>query len=158
MILLLKKLKERLANANSFLIRINCFGIIEEIDEQIGDLEGTRTWIYDHIEELNAQLSTPRNIVLNRLIACTPDKIFNYTLLLFPVLEHINPCLRFCRDETMLQPNVQKKVLIPIGQARPIVPDEVPFPRITAMCCCNVLGQKMPLYIILPKLKIFQTI
>ena len=83
------KLKERLANANSFLIRINCFSIIEEIHEQIGDLEGTRTWIYDHIEELNAQLSTPKNIVLNRLIACNTDKIFNYTLLLFPVLEHI---------------------------------------------------------------------
>ena len=36
---------------------------------------------------------------------------------------YINSCLRFGADETMLQPNVQKKVLIPIGQASPIVPD-----------------------------------
>lgn len=46
--------KERLENADSFFIQINCFCFIEEIHEQIGSLKATRTWIYDHIEELNA--------------------------------------------------------------------------------------------------------
>lgn len=143
----------RFQNATKFLQIINCFSIIEELNKEAANHEAGRTWVYSHVEELEADLRTPRNIELNRLINCTPEKMRTYTTKLFPVLDKINPALRFCADETMLQPTIHKKVLVPKNMPNPISPNDVLLPHITAMCCNNVIGENMPLFIILPSLK-----
>ena len=155
--------KERFSNAHSFLIKIRCYNIIEELREEFNKHDAGRDWVYQHIEELEADLSTPRNIEVNRLVACTPEKIQLYTRTLFPFLEQIHPSLRFTADETMLQPSVNRKVLVPNNHSKPLLPNDMTLPHITAMCCCNVVGDKFPLFIILnslvkipPDLKSFQ--
>lgn len=143
----------RFQNATKFLQIINCFSIIEELNKEAANHEAGRTWVYSHVEELEADLRTPRNIELNRLINCTPEKMRTYTTKLFPVLDKINPALRFCADETMLQPTIHKKVLVPKNMPNLISPDDVLLPHITAMSCNHVIGENMPLFIILPSLK-----
>lgn len=142
----------RFSNARCFLVKINCFNIIQEIREEFDKHDAGRDWVYQHIQELEADLMTPRNIEVNRLVACTPSKIELYTNTLFPFLINIPPSLRFTADETMLQPTVSRKVLVPDGMSRPLLPDELTLPHITAMCCCNVLGDKFPLFIVLKSL------
>lgn len=143
----------RFQNATKFLQIINCFSIIEELNKEAANHEAGRTWVYNHVEELEADLRTPRNIELNRLINCTPEKMRTYTTKLFPVLDKINPALRFYADETMLQPTIHKKVLVPKNMPNLISPDDVLLPHITAMSCNHVIGENMPLFIILPSLK-----
>ena len=99
-------------------------------------------------EELEAGLSTPRNIEVNRLVACTPEKIQLYTQTLFHYLQQIHQYLRFTADKTMLQSSVNGKV-VPKSHSKPLLPDAMTLPHITAMCCCNALGDKFPLFIIL---------
>ena len=144
--------KVRFSNARSFLIKINCYNIIGELSDEFSRHDAGKDWVYQHMEELEADLSTPRNIEVNRLVACTPQKIQLYTQTLFPLLQQIHPSLRFTADETMLQPSVNRKVLVPIGHSKPLLPDGMTLPHITAMCCCNVLGDKFPLFIILNSL------
>ena len=134
--------KVRFSNARSFLIKINCYNIIGELSDEFSRHDAGKDWVYQHMEELEADLSTPRNIEVNRLVACTPQKIQLYTQTLFPLLQQIHPSLRFTADETMLQPSVNRKVLVPIGHSKPLLPDGMTLPHITAMCCCNVLGDK----------------
>lgn len=59
---------------------------------------------------------------------------------------------RFCSDEIMLRPTMHCKILIPNNTNTPTLPDEMTLPHISAVCCCNVLGDKMPPFIILPSL------
>lgn len=145
--------KQRFQHATNFLTKCRCYSIIEELHKEQNIHDAGKTWVYSHLDELEADLNTPRNIELNRLISCTAENIVNYTDKLFPVLNSIEPVLRFCADETMLQPSVHQKVLIPRNMSRPLEPNELTIPHITAMCCCNVLGEKMPLFIVLPNLK-----
>lgn len=65
---------------------------------------------------------------------------------------HKYSVLRFCSDETMLCPTMHRKLLVPNNTKTPTLPDEMTLPHIGAMCCCNVLGDKMPPFIILPSL------
>lgn len=125
------------------MVKINCFFIIQEISEEFNKHDAGRDWVYQHIHELEADLMTPRNIEVNRLVACTPSKIETYTKTLFLFLIDIPPSLRFTADETMLQPTVFRKVL---------VSDGLTLPHIIAICCCNVLGDKFPLFIVLKSL------
>lgn len=114
-----------------------------------GNFEATRDWLYKSLDQLQSELQSPRNIVINRYISCTPDKIKTYTSELFPRLENIDPYLRFCAYETMLAPNQQRRFVIPNGSPRPVTAEDSYFPHITAMCYCNVVGDRMPLFIIL---------
>ncbi len=145
--------KERFQKARSFLNKVNCYGILTEIEEFFNEHSAGRTWVYEHLEELQAQLFTPRNIQINRLLACTPNKIQSFLLVFIPLVENFLPCLRFAADETMLAPNINRKVLVPDNTSQPLLPDMSDLPHITATCCCSVLGAKMPLFIVLPNLK-----
>lgn len=144
--------KERFTKARNFLLKINCYNIINELADEFKKHDAGKDWVYQHMDELEADLQTPRNIELNRLVACTPEKISHYTDTLFPRLREINAALRFTADETMLQPTTNKKVLVPDGFNRPQLPDNSSFQHLTAMCTCNVLGDKFPLFIILHSL------
>ena len=53
----------------------------------------------------------------------------------------------------MLAPNQNRKFVVPNGSPKPVAADDSELPHITAMCCCNVVGNKMPLFIVLPNLK-----
>lgn len=65
---------KRIQLAESFLTKINCYSIFDEICEQVGNYEATRDWLYKNLEQLQSELQTPRNIAINRYIACTPEK------------------------------------------------------------------------------------
>lgn len=77
----------------------------------------------------------------------------NYTYKLFPVLKSIQTVLIFCTDETMLQNSGHQKVLIPKDMLISLEKIELTIPHITLMYCCNVLGEKIPLFIVFPSLK-----
>lgn len=143
---------KRIQNAIDFLNAIECYGICEEIREFAQSIETGKTWVYQHLIELESELHTPGNIEINRIMACTPQNIELFTQVFMPIVSKIPPSLRFGADETMLQPNIIKKVLIPNSLAQPILPESIPLPHITAMCCANVFGDKMPLFIIIPQL------
>lgn len=144
--------KERFGNARLFLTKCNCFGILNEVEQTYNDHETTHSWIYQHLDELQAQLYTPKNVELNRLLACTPEKICKFINEFFPIVKIYHSVHRFTADETMLQPNINRKVLAPNMQTQQIVTDSVELPHITATCCCSILSAKFPLLIILPKL------
>ena len=144
---------QRFKLAQKFLIKIKYYGILRDIINKFQVHDDGRSWVYQHINELEADIKTPRNIELNRLIACTPSNISYYTSKLFPILMKINPALRFCADETMLNPTTHRRLIVPNASNVPLMPDNVEIPHITAMCCCNVIGDKMPLFIILNSLK-----
>lgn len=75
-----------------------------ELETLYRSQETTRNWVYQNQDQLNSELKTPRNIEINRIIASTPAKIDFFTSTLFPILNDIKPALRFCSDETMLEP------------------------------------------------------
>lgn len=143
----------RLESAENFLIKVNCYSIYDEIIQQAGNYEATRDWLYKNLDNLQSELQSPRNVVINRFVSCTPEKIHYYTSILIPKLDNIDPSLRFCADETMLAPNQNRKFVVPNGSPKPVAADDSELPHITAMCCCNVVGDKMPLFIVLPNLK-----
>ena len=76
--------------------------------------------------------------------------ITKFTNKFIPIVQRFLPCLRFAADETMLQPNINRKVLTPNRQGQPILPGLIELSHITATCCCSVLGEKKPLFIIVP--------
>lgn len=123
--------KQIFEHAINFLIKCNCYGIIKEIEKELNVHDDGKTWVYSHLDELEADLNTPRNIELNRSISCTAENITNCTDMLFPLLDSIDSALRFCADETMLQPSVRNKVLIPKDMQRPLEPNEITLPHIT---------------------------
>ena len=143
---------ERIANARRFLIQIKCFKILEEVTIYSMRQEPARTWVYQHIDDLESELYTPRNIETNRLIACTPEKIIKFADIFYQVLQGYDPPLIFGADETTLQPNTKKKIIIPNFSQEQLMPDETQMQHITAMCCANCIGEKMPLYLILSNL------
>lgn len=144
--------KERFKNARLFLTRCDCYAILNEVEQLFNNHEATRSWVYQHIDELHAQLLTPKNIEINRLLACTPEKISKFIDKFFPIVSKFHQCLRFTADETMLQPNINRKILVPNTETQPILPNSVELPHITATCCFSIIGAKMPLCIILPRL------
>ncbi|KAK8864839.1 hypothetical protein M9Y10_010365 [Tritrichomonas musculus] len=92
----------------------------------------------------------PRNIELNRLIACTPEKIDINTNTLFEISSIIELVFSFYSKETMLSQIMHRELLVPNNTKTLTLPDEMTLPHISAMCCCNVLREKMPPFIILP--------
>lgn len=143
---------DRIENAISFLQHIKCYGICDEIRDFSRSNETGRSWVYQHLHDLETELRTPKNVEINRILACTPEKIGIFCETFLPIVDEIPPPLRFGADETMLAPVITRKVLVPQNFPGPIVPESLPMPHITAMCCANVFGEKMPLFIILPNL------
>lgn len=90
---------------------------------------------------------------MNCLISCTIEDNVNYTDKLFPVLKSIQTDLRFCTDDSMLQDSDHQKVLIPKDMSICMEIIKLTIPHITLKYCCNVLGEKMPLFIVFPNLK-----
>ena len=114
---------DRIANARKFLIQIKCFKILEEVVFYSMRQEPARTWVYQHIDDLESELYTPRNIETNRLIACTPEKIIKFADIFYQVLQGYDPPLIFGADETTLQPNTKKKIIIPNFTQDQLMPD-----------------------------------
>lgn len=85
--------KRRIRNASSFLHHIGCYRISLEVMLLFTTLDVERDWVYHHLPELNAELNTPRNVELNRIIACTPSNIADFSEKIRPVLDGVPPCL-----------------------------------------------------------------
>lgn len=81
--------KKYLTKTSNFLVIINCYIIIKEISHEFNSYDTGIDWVYKHLDEFEAYLMTPRNIELNRIVACTSSKIRLYTNTLFPILKDI---------------------------------------------------------------------
>lgn len=95
--------KKQFTSTIYFLVIINCYIIIEEIGHEFNWNDTGRDLIYKKLDEFEADLMTPRNIELNKIVACTSSKIRLYTNTLLPFLKDIPTILRFTKDETMLK-------------------------------------------------------
>ena len=129
--------KGRFSNARSFLIRINCYNKIRELSDEFSKYDAGRDWVYQHMGRTGGW-------------SINSTKYWSqlYTQTLFHYLQQIHQYLRFTADKTMLQSSVNGKV-VPKSHSKPLLPDAMTLPHITAMCCCNALGDKFPLFIIL---------
>ena len=58
----------RIKNASSFLYHIGCYKISMEVMLLFITLGVERDWVYHHLPEYNAELSTPKNVEINRII------------------------------------------------------------------------------------------
>ena len=145
--------QKRFKLANNFLFDIKCYSIISELKNEYDNVQAEKGWLYMNKDKLEAELLTPKNVEINRMIACTPQNILDFTEIFIPIVDNYHPILRFCADETMLYPDVVQKILVPKDEERPIISDYPTLPHITGMCCCNPFGDKMPLFIILSQLK-----
>ena len=47
---------------------------------------------------------------------------------------------------------MKRKVFKKSSKQKLAIPDNLNLPHITATCCCNIIGEKMPLFITLPSL------
>ena len=111
--------------------------LLDLIREFAQIIETGKTCINEHLIELESELHTPRNIELNRIIACTLQNIELFTQVFLPIVSKIPSSLRFSADETMLQPNIIKKVLVLNSFAIPILQQCIPLLHVIAMCCAN---------------------
>ena len=108
-----------------------------------------RSWVNKRLEELESSLRYKRLIDIKRIVACTPEHITNYHETHKELISGTPPALLFGADETMLESKGKSKVLTPdrvveiIGEADPQIP------HLTSICCHNVLGERVPPFLIL---------
>ncbi|KAK8854426.1 hypothetical protein M9Y10_016988 [Tritrichomonas musculus] len=107
---------------------------------------------YGVCNTLETELCTPQKVEINRLIAGTPENIKMLIDVFSPIITQYKPPLIFSSDETMLQLNLKRKVFKKSSKQKLVIPDNLNLPHITATCCCNIIGEKMLLFITLPSL------
>ena len=111
-----------------------------------------RSWVNKRLEELESSLKYRRLIDTNRLLACTPDHLLKYHSNHAELMKNTPPALIFGADETMLDTSFKTKVITPDHTAEIIAPHLVQIPHLTSMCCHNVIGEKLPPFLILSDL------
>ena len=138
----------RLILASKFLKFINCKKISSTFSNDT-DLEPTRQWINLVLEKLGLTLETPQEIEEHRWENCSKNLIKHFFTIHRELIEACPAPLLFGADETMLKSIMKGKVLTTKEHDK-ILRKESDIPHITAMCSHNVLGEGLPLFIILP--------
>ena len=89
----------------------------------------------------------------DRYYACHREVIEEFYNSFETEINRRNPALLFGADETMLKPNPNKKVVVPIEMEAALRQTVDELPHISAMCAHNVIGASPPLFIILKHLQ-----
>lgn len=111
-----------------------------------------RSWVNKRLAELEAFMKFKRVIDVKRLLACTPEHLTDYHNKFAELMSSTPAALLFGADETMLEASGRSKVLTPEAAAEIIGISITQMPHLTSMCCNNVLGVKLPPFIILSEL------
>ena len=108
-----------------------------------------RSWINHIVEEIDVKLEFPILIDGSRFLASTPQHVSSFYDEFGTLIASTPPALIFTADETMLDATFVRKVIIPKMQRKYVTQDFPDVPHITAMCCCNVIGKRFPLFVII---------
>lgn len=90
--------------------------------------EPVRSWLNEHLEELNSKIKSVHVIDIDKYISCTNDILVPYFELITSVLEDFHPTLIFGADEHFMLRNGPK------------------HPNFPAMFCNNCVGISVPLF------------
>ena len=114
-----------------------------------------RTWVNHILSELDAELEFPLLLDGSRFLASTRAYVSSFYDKFGRIIADCPPCLLFTMDETMLDTSFIRKIIKP-RDMRSYVGSEFPdMPHITACCATNVIGHRMPLFLILKQRKTF---
>mgnify|MGYP001084175329 CR=1 FL=1 len=113
----------------------------------------TRQWINLIINELDLHIFNLRLIDQKRLDSCSISTIDDFFTKYSDFISQFHLIMIFGADETMLDPQPRKKVVVP-KEIQVILHENLPdMAHITGMMCHNVAGVALPPFIILSKLK-----
>lgn len=108
-----------------------------------------RTWVNHVIDEFNSSLSYPVLLDEARFQASTPQHVGSFYAAHGKTIQEVPPALIFTADETMLDTHFIKKIIKPNTMMKYIGQESPEIPHTSAMCCTNVLGYAMPLFLII---------
>ena len=120
---------------------------------RVEPLAPSRPWANTLEEYINVRLSDVIDVNSDRFTSCHIDGIDDYLNKYRSLLDSTPECLLFGADETQLSPIVSGKVVISadlMNALREGLPD---LPQVTALCCHNLCGTHVPLFIILKQLQ-----
>ena len=84
---------------------------------------------------------------------CSYDVVTTHFVCVSSILREINPIFLFGADETMMQPTLHGKVVVP-DDIKQVLEEGLPdMPHISGMMCHNVVGNKLPPFLILSNTK-----
>lgn len=148
-----KSIKEyRLFEGAEFLSETNSKKLCSELNQYIVDTP-SRQWINSILEELDIHVINQRLIDQKRLDACSIVTIQNFFSQFSVFISQFHKIMIFGADETMLNPNPRKKIVVPTEIQVHFHEDLPDMAHISAMLCHNVAGVALPPFIILSKLK-----
>ena len=146
--LALRLKKERQQDAISFLKRLHCFSMADEEEKTIYD-EPSRTWINKRIAEIDVNLDFAVLLDGSRFNACKEEHVMSFFEKYGDLIRSTPPNLVFVADETMIDTTRLNKILKP-SQMKKYLSSKLPdIPHATAMCCNNITGKALPLFIIM---------
>ena len=138
----------RILMASQFLRFIHCHKIATTFSDDF-DLEPSRQWINTVIEKLDLSLESTQTIDEARWDSCSKNIIKNFYRTYRAVIEACPRPLLFGADETMLKSVMRGKVLS-TKEHDALLRRDSDIPHISAMCCHNIMGEKLPPFIVLP--------
>ena len=109
----------------------------------------SRTWVNKIIQKVDSKLSTPIIIDNKRFMSCDYDTVRNFYSTFHDVIRDTPDYLFFTADETMMSTTRANKVVIPTKLQHYVTSAPPEMPHITAMCACNLVGIKPPVFIII---------
>ena len=113
----------------------------------------TRQWINNILDDMEAHIKDRRMIDPKRLESCSYEVITTHFVRFANAIREIEPMLLFGADETMMDATPRGKVVVP-DDVKQVLEEGLPnMPHISGMMCHNVVGNKLPPFIILSELK-----
>ena len=113
----------------------------------------TRQWINGILDDMEMHIKDRRMIDPKRLESCSYDVVTTHFVCFSSLLKEINPIFLFGADETMMSSTVHGKVIVP-DNVKQVLEEGLPdMPHISGMMCHNVVGNKLPPFLILSNLK-----
>ena len=145
------KLK-RYEKASKVLNMLQCTKKAEEIAQTMV-YEPSRSWVNGILENIDSKLAVPLVLESKRFMYCSRRILQKYHHVLSSAVAGTVPALIWTADETMIDLNRRKKVIIPDGMRHYFEEEQKNMQHITAMCCNNLVGVHPPLFIILKNRK-----
>ena len=148
-----KRLKiERNRKAVSILIKLKHQLMANDL-LKIACKQPTPQWVAKLQTILDIKTTDLTFIEQDRFYACNVDVIRDFHIQFKELITTTPDALLFGADETMLNPKVHKRVVVPENLQKALQEGLPDLQHITAMCMHNIKGDHMPLFIILKNLK-----
>lgn len=141
--------KKRYVKEIRFLTEIKCQNLADEIEEEDHD-EPVRSWLNEHLEELDAKIISSLVVDFDRFISCTADILLPYLNSVYSILIDSHPTLIFGGDESGLEHKLKKKKVVPVHVKEFMIRNPPCIPHFSVIFGHNCIGISLPLFIIIP--------